>query len=142
MKIQIVWPAENFKSFENEQYFVYLSHVRPCCTKRAGPVFCQHVENQIFITNMVFRWRFIHSAIGSAFILLASLWCPRTTLFNKMHMTTIRVYSLPNNKHPNNIYLKSAKVTIKNSDIVIVVEDLLILLSEIIYQSLPSIFKC
>ena len=56
----------------------------------------------------------------------------------------LRVYLLPSNKHPNNIYLKSAEVAIKNNDIdiVIIVEGLLILLSKIIYQSLASIFKC
>ena len=86
MKIQIVAIiCRGLQNFQNRTVF-HLSPVRPCCTRRTGPAFCQHAENWIFITNVVFRWRFIHGAIGSAFIMFASLWCPSHIIMSRIKM--------------------------------------------------------
>ena len=55
VKIQIVWPVENFKSFEIHLHFVCQpASVRPTSDRSTGPGFSDDAEYQCAITDLLF----------------------------------------------------------------------------------------
>ena len=73
VKIQIVWPVENFKNFKIHPHFVCQPAsqpaVRPTSGRSTGPAFSDNAEYQCAITDLLFRLRFTHCAMVSPFIL-------------------------------------------------------------------------
>ena len=89
IKAQIVQHVKNFKNIETHTYFVCLAACLPAISPtscwRIEPAFSHFKEYQHANTNLLFRLRFIHSAMVSPFILpfaCLSLWLVKEKVRN------------------------------------------------------------
>ena len=78
VKIQIIWPVENFKNFKIHPHLsasqpvcqpASLPAVRSTSGRNMSPAFSHNAEYRCAITDLLFGLRFTHCAMVSPFIL-------------------------------------------------------------------------